>query len=68
MRRTILKSLYKMSPFDLRGDCVVPPARDGIRISCIINFYGRLDLLSGILHSLAQQDYPRAGTVRGGPR
>ena len=59
MRRTILRSLFKMSPFDLRGDCVVPPARDGIRISCVINFYGRLDLLSGILHSLAQQDYPR---------
>ena len=59
MRRTILKSLYKMSPFDLRGDCLVPPARDDIVVSCVINFYGRLDLLSGILHSLAQQDYPR---------
>jgi glycosyltransferase involved in cell wall biosynthesis len=25
----------------------------------VINFYGRLDLLSGILHSLAQQTFPR---------
>jgi glycosyltransferase involved in cell wall biosynthesis len=46
-------------PFDLRGDCFVPPARDGIRISCVINFYGRLDLLAGILHSLAQQRFAR---------
>jgi len=37
----------------------VPPASNGIRISCIINFYGRLDLLSGILYSLAQQSFPR---------
>lgn len=59
MRRHLLKWLYKVFPFDLRGDCSVPPARDGIRISCIINFYGRLDLLSGILHSLAQQHYDR---------
>ncbi|KAB0669559.1 glycosyltransferase family 2 protein [Oryzomonas sagensis] len=59
MRRLLLTWLYKVFPFDLRGDCPVPPARDNIRISCIINFYGRLDLLSGILHSLAQQRYPR---------
>ncbi|WP_367618950.1 glycosyltransferase [Pelotalea chapellei] len=37
----------------------MPPARDGIRVSCVINFYGRLDLLAGILHSLAQQKYDR---------
>ncbi len=59
MRRLLLKWLYKLFPFDLSGDCSVPPARDGIRISCIINFYGRLDLLSGILYSLAQQQYSR---------
>lgn len=59
MRRLLLKRLYKLFPFDLSGDCAVPSARDGIRISCIINFYGRLDLLSGILHSLAQQQYER---------
>lgn len=59
MRQTILKCLYRLFPFDLKGDCSVPPASDDIRISCVINFYGRLDLLSGILHSLAQQCYDR---------
>lgn len=59
MRQAILKWLYKLFPFDLKGDCTVPPASDGIRISCVINFYGRLDLLEGILWSLAQQCYPR---------
>jgi glycosyltransferase involved in cell wall biosynthesis len=76
MREAVLKMLYNMFPFDLRGDCFVPPARDAIKVSCIINFYGRLDLLSGILYSLAQQDFPkkdfevvlvedRGGTVAG---
>ncbi|GFO66738.1 glycosyl transferase [Geomonas limicola] len=59
MRTAILRKLYQAFPFDLKGDCSVPPARDGIRLSCVINFYGRLDLLSGILYSLAQQDLPR---------
>lgn len=59
MRAHILKTLYRLFPFDLRGDCSVPSASDGIKISCIINFYGRLDLLSGILYSLAQQVFPR---------
>lgn len=58
MRHLLLKQLYAMFPFNLKGDCVVPPERDDIVISCIINFYGRLDLLGGILHSLAQQEYP----------
>jgi glycosyltransferase involved in cell wall biosynthesis len=59
MRELLLRNIYRLFPFDLRGDCPVPPARDGVRLSCIINFYGRLDLLSGILHSLSQQDLPR---------
>jgi len=59
MRKTILQSLYRLFPFDLRGNCVVPPATDGVRVSCIINFYGRLDLLQGILCSLAEQQYPK---------
>lgn len=58
MRTSVLQGLYKLFPFDLHGDCHVPPARDGIRISCIINFYGRLNVLEGILWSLAQQDFP----------
>lgn len=41
------------------GDCDVPPSRDGIKISCMVSFYGRLDLLSGVLFCLAEQDFPR---------
>ncbi len=59
MRSRVLRFLYRCVPFDLKGDCTVPPPTSGIKISCIINFYGRLDLLSGILHSLAQQDFPK---------
>jgi GT2 family glycosyltransferase len=59
MREAAAKFLYRLFPFDLCGDCEVPPPRDGIKISCVVNFYGRLDLLSGILCSLAQQSFPR---------
>jgi glycosyltransferase involved in cell wall biosynthesis len=59
LRERFLKYLYKCLPFDLEGDAIVPAASKGICISCLINFYGRLDLLSGILFSLAQQDFPR---------
>jgi len=59
MREALAKFFYQRFPFDLRGDCQVPPSCDGIKLSCIINFYGRLDLLSGILCSLVQQDLPR---------
>jgi glycosyltransferase involved in cell wall biosynthesis len=76
MRAKLLTTLYRLFPFDLKGDCRVPPASGGIRISCIINFYGRIELLTGILHSLVQQDFPkgafevvlvedRGGTVEG---
>ena len=59
LRTKVLSRLFHQFPFDLHGDCRVPPARDGIRLSCIINFYGRLDLLSGILCSLSEQDLQR---------
>lgn len=59
MRSALLKSLYRAAPFDLKGDCRINPACDGIKISCIINFYGRLDLLNGILFSLQQQNFDR---------
>jgi len=59
MRKAVLQTLYGMFPFSLKGDCNVPPAADAIRISCVINFYGRLDLLQGILCSLSEQQYPR---------
>ena len=59
MKRALLAALYRFAPFDLRGDCLLAGSADSIRISCVINFYGRLDLLSGILHSLTMQDYDR---------
>lgn len=59
MRQALARHLYQMFPFDTRGDCLVPEPSDGIKISCIINFYGRLDLLSGILSSLSEQQFPR---------
>jgi GT2 family glycosyltransferase len=59
VRESLAKFFYRCFPFDLRGDCAVAPAQGGIELSCVINFYGRLDLLSGILCSLAQQDLPR---------
>ncbi|MDD2308776.1 MAG: glycosyltransferase family A protein [Desulfuromonadaceae bacterium] len=59
MREFILQTLYRWWPFDLRGDCTVPAASDGITLSCVINFYGRINLLQGILYSLQGQDFPR---------
>jgi len=59
MREFVLRGLYKMFPFDLRGDCLVPDEPDGVVLSCVINFFGRIDLLEGILFSLAEQDLPR---------
>lgn len=58
MREIVLRSLYRWFPFDLRGDCTVPDESDGIVISCVINFYGRINLLEGILYSLKEQDFP----------
>ncbi|MBW4054788.1 MAG: glycosyltransferase [Proteobacteria bacterium] len=59
MRELVLQTLYRWCPFDLRGDCTVPAASDGITISCVINFYGRINLLEGILYSLQGQNFPR---------
>lgn len=59
LRGALLRSLFRLFPFDLHGDAKVPPADTVVRISCVINFYGRLDLLQGILYSLADQVYPR---------
>jgi glycosyltransferase involved in cell wall biosynthesis len=59
MREQVLHTLYRWFPFDLRGDCLVPDASDGVVISCVINFYGRINLLEGILYSLKSQDFTR---------
>lgn len=59
MRELILKALFRMFPFSLDGDCDVPAASNEVEVSCIINFFGRLDLLEGTLYSLSAQKYPR---------
>lgn len=59
VRYRIIRHLYRLAPFELRGDCALSPPTPAVKISCIINFYGRYDLLSGILHSLAQQSFPK---------
>lgn len=56
----VLRFAYRLAPFALAGDGWFPLEQDKVlKISCVINFYGRLDLLGGILLSLAAQDYPR---------
>lgn len=60
IKRKVLRGVYSLSPFNLCGDGWFSATQDqSITISCVINFYGRLDLLCGILHSLSAQDYPR---------
>ncbi|HIJ97301.1 MAG TPA: glycosyltransferase family 2 protein [Desulfuromonadales bacterium] len=59
MRKRVLQALNRSFPFDLRGDCTVPAASAGHTLSCIINFYGRINLLEGILFSLLEQNFPR---------
>lgn len=59
MRQLVLKNLFRLFTFNLQGDCDFLDSNVKVRISCVINFYGRLDLLSGILHSLVSQDYPK---------
>lgn len=57
MRRYLLQRLYALFPFDVKGDCSVAPGDGTLRISCVINFYGRLNLLEGILSSLSEQNF-----------
>lgn len=59
MREYVLQTCYRFFPFELRGDCTVPDASGEITLSCIINFYGRINLLEGILYSLGEQTFPR---------
>jgi len=47
-------------PFSLLGDLVDDGSATTCEVSCVINFYGRIELLEGILYSLAEQDLPRS--------
>ncbi len=57
LRSRIIVRLYELSPFSLRGDADLGKAETGCEISCVINFYGRINLLRGILTCLAAQDF-----------
>jgi glycosyltransferase involved in cell wall biosynthesis len=59
LRSRILKGLFKLFPFSLKGDLSVENEEIRKDISCVINFYGRINLLEGILYSLASQDLPK---------
>jgi GT2 family glycosyltransferase len=59
LKSRLLRSAYRLAPFDLKGDGWFTDEVAQVKISCVINFYGRLDLLGGILYSLVQQDYPK---------
>jgi glycosyltransferase involved in cell wall biosynthesis len=56
VRSKILIAAYKLFPFSLKGDAQIDTINPVCDISCIINFYGRIHLLEGILYSLFEQD------------
>lgn len=56
LRTRILKWLYRQFPFNLKADLTSIEQRNFKKLSCIINFYGRINLLEGILYSLSEQD------------
>lgn len=55
IKSKILVTLYKMFPYSLKGDVSFDDQNCEFDVSCIINFYGRINLLEGILFSLAEQ-------------
>ncbi len=58
-RTTILSFLYKYFPFDLKGDAKSINRKQDYRVSCIINFYKRTDLLRNILTCLKEQEFDK---------
>lgn len=59
LRTEILRLLYRQFPFNLKGDLTFTEQRNLKKLSCIINFYGRIHLLEAILYSLLEQDIHR---------
>jgi GT2 family glycosyltransferase len=59
IRPKVLAAAYKLFPFSLIGDAEMGDRDPSCDISCIINFYGRVNLLRGILTSLAEQQYDK---------
>jgi glycosyltransferase involved in cell wall biosynthesis len=59
LRSKMLVSAYRLFPFSLRGDAHLEYADPERDISCVINFYGRTDMLKNVLSSLSEQDLPK---------
>ncbi|GIW47375.1 MAG: glycosyl transferase [Deltaproteobacteria bacterium] len=59
IRSKILILAYKLWPFPLKGDAHFESIVYKYDISCVINFYGRANLLANILSSLTEQDLPK---------
>ncbi|HET7290642.1 MAG TPA: glycosyltransferase [Thermodesulfobacteriota bacterium] len=59
IRRGILAAAYKLFPFPLKGDATVDDADPACDLSCVINFYGRVNLLRAILTGLAEQGHDK---------
>lgn len=57
-RSRALRYLFRLFPFNLKGDLELNHSGEKT-LSCIINFYGRIHLLEGLLYSLLEQDLPR---------
>jgi len=55
IRKKILALLNRISPLNLQGDAEIENNTE-YELSCIINFYGRTELLKNILSCLAEQD------------
>ncbi len=76
LRSRILTAAYRLFPFSLKGDAQLKDITPGCDVSCVINFFGGIHLLEGILYSLAEQGLSkerfevilvedRGGTVEG---
>lgn len=59
LRASVIRFLHRTFPFSLKGDADIDANDLSCKISCVINFYKRLDLLEGILFSLADQKMAR---------
>ncbi|MER3447010.1 MAG: glycosyltransferase family 2 protein [Candidatus Dadabacteria bacterium] len=59
LRSKMLVSAYRLFPFSLRGDADLDYIYPECDISCIINFYGRTNMLKNVLSSLSEQNLPK---------
>lgn len=59
IRSGVLRFINRLLPIRMEGDASVNNVTKEYDVSCVINFYGRIDLLEGILYCLAGQDLPK---------